>query len=69
MSLEYIRKVYSVPAKRGTQVIAHGESGVITGAQGSQLRIRIEGIKRIRFYHPTWEMQYLTEAGIKRFDK
>lgn len=31
--------------------------------EGAHLRVRIEGINRIRFYHPTWEMQYLTELN------
>lgn len=63
MSLKYIRESYGVPAKRGTKVNANGEIGVITGARGAHLRERIEGINRIRFYHPTWEMQYLTELN------
>lgn len=61
MSLEYIRKTYNVPAKRGAHVIANGEPGVITGARGAYLRIRVEGRKKIGFYHPTWEMQYSSQ--------
>jgi hypothetical protein len=62
MSLEYIRKTYQVPAKRGVHVIANGQPGVITGARGAHLRVRVEGTKKIRFYHPAWEMQYLPET-------
>lgn len=60
MSLEYIRKQYNVPAKRGAQVIADGEFGVITGARGAHLRIRIQGRKMIEHYHPTWRIHYVT---------
>lgn len=62
MSLEYIRKTYLVPAKRGVNVIANGDCGVITGARGAYLRIRVEGRKKTGFYHPTWQMQYLLKT-------
>ena len=69
MSMEYIRKYYQVPVKRGMKVIADGELGNITSARGAYLRIRLEGEKRPSIYHPTWEIQYITKDGVKRFDK
>jgi hypothetical protein len=59
VSFEYIRKYYGVPAKRGMKVIADGDLVEITGAKGAYLRIRLNGEKNSRTYHPTWEIQYL----------
>ena len=62
MSFEYIRETYNVPAKRGMKVIAQGRRGTIVGVKGPHLRIRIEGEKNILSFHPTWEMEYLSEG-------
>jgi hypothetical protein len=66
MSMKYIRNTYKVPAKRGGLVrmvppggAAFAESGVITGARGAYLRVRMAGEKRSRLYHPTWCIEYL----------
>jgi len=53
MSLEYIRKYYGVPAKRGAQVRYKGTHGIITGSRGAYIRVRLEGEKRSLPYHPT----------------
>ena len=45
ISMEYIRAYYKVPAKKGQKVLALGNLGVITGARGAHLRIRLEGRK------------------------
>ena len=58
-NMDYIRKKYKVPAKRGMKVIAQGHNGTIVGARNGYLRIRIEGEKNILSFHPTWEMEYL----------
>ncbi|KTC71467.1 hypothetical protein Lqui_2124 [Legionella quinlivanii] len=58
MSMQYIRRYYKVPAKRGQKVIANGQLGVITGSRGAYLRIRLEKEKKSSLYHPIWEMQY-----------
>lgn len=58
-SLEYIRLCYNVPAKKGMPVLAQGREGIIVGARGPYLRIRLDGV--IASYHPTWEMKYLKE--------
>lgn len=66
MSMEYIRKTYGVPAKRGARVrftpngnryLAH--EGVIIGSRGAYLRVRMGDEKKAGTYHPTWEMEYL----------
>lgn len=60
--MAYVRRVYGVPAKRGMKVKYHGDRrvkrGVITSASGGRLRVRIDGERESRRYHPTWEMQY-----------
>lgn len=66
MSLDYIRNQYGVPAKKGARVEYTGDRskgtqlGVVTGAQGGHVLIRIDGEKASLPYHPTWELKYLT---------
>ncbi len=66
----YIRKAYGVLARRGLRVIAIGKPGVITGSRGAYLRIKLDGERRSRKYHPIWEIDYLlvtsTQAAIDR---
>ena len=59
--MEYIRKRYNVPAKRGMKVIAQRRNGIIVGARNGYLLIRIEGEKDILSFHPTWKMEYLKD--------
>lgn len=59
MSMEYIREYYKVPAKRGMSVKYQGKLGLIVGADGAYLKIRLNGESEIRLYHPTWELEYL----------
>ena len=64
MSIAYIREHYGVPAKVGRRVryTWRGERyGTIVGTSGQYLRIRLDGEKRSGLYHPTWEVEYLTE--------
>ncbi len=69
MSMRYIREFYRVPAKRGMRVtysnpkFSNPKQGIITGSMGAYLRIRLDGEKRSRPYHPTWEIQYHVETG------
>lgn len=62
--MEYIRKTYRVPSKRGCRVeylASDGElmEGTITGAVAGYLRIRLDGAKHSGRYHPTWALKYL----------
>jgi len=58
--MDYIRKYYNVPAKRGGRVIyASSGYGTIVGRYNTYLRIRIDGEKQIKLYHPTWNLTYL----------
>ena len=58
MTMEYIRQMYQVPAKRGRIVEYTGgdnvrRRGYIVGSAGAHLRIRLDGEKLTRLYHPT----------------
>ncbi|MGC5703010.1 hypothetical protein J4P02_22645 [Pseudomonas sp. NFXW11] len=56
----YVREHYKVPAEVGRRVIANGEPGVIMADRGHYIGVILDSDskKRIRNYHPTWEMQY-----------
>jgi hypothetical protein len=60
MSMEYIRKTYNIPAKRGKRIRFHGHDGVITGSLGCRLRARFGGISTA-LLHPTWDIEYLPD--------
>ncbi len=53
MSLKYIREYYEVPAKRGKPVRYRGKAGVVTGSSGALVKVRLDGQKHARPYHPT----------------
>lgn len=67
MSMEYIRRTYNVPAKRGARVQYDGVTvghppllGTITSATNSgHLRVRFDGEHRTLKLHPTWALVYL----------
>lgn len=67
MSIAWVRKTYRVPAKRGGRVEYTGcgkrEFGVILGASGGHLSIRLDGVKHAMPFHPTWELRYLDAAS------
>jgi len=61
--MEYVRRVYGVPAKRGARVKYRGEPrvkrGTITSANHGRIFIRMDGDNHSGPYHPTWEIEYL----------
>lgn len=57
--MNYIRRAYNIPAKRGGRITFQGKPGVIVGSRGPYLRIRLNGEQEARNYHPTWEIEYL----------
>ena len=65
MTIQHIRDTYNVPAKVGGRVVYSGNGkdigGVITGADGKYLRIRLDGDKISCRFHPTWKLTYLEE--------
>jgi hypothetical protein len=63
-TMEYIRKAYNVPAKRGGRVCVDWYGipylGRITSATvGGRLRVRIDGERRPCIFHPTHKIEYL----------
>ena len=51
--LEYVRNYYKVPAKKGKIVSYNGKLGVITGGSGPHVKVKLEGEKHARPYHPS----------------
>lgn len=69
MSLDYIRKTYSVPAKRGGRVEYTGadapsQYGTIKSASGPHLMILLDGSKHAMPFHPTWGLRYLDASEV-----
>lgn len=65
MTLEYIRKTYGVPAKRGGRIVYTGSTkgpliGTIIRGGDSCLVVRLDGYPQVVRLHPTWEIQYLS---------
>lgn len=65
MTMDYIRRTYGVPAKRGCRVEYTGGKaprlGTITGACGAHILLRLDGEPRAHRYHPTWKLRYLAD--------
>lgn len=73
MSFDYIRKYYSVPARRGCRVEYTGDSkvelGTIVSASGGHLNIRLDGVKHAMPFHPTWKLRYLDVTPSRSEDR
>lgn len=67
-SLAYIRNHYGVPAQLKGRVLytyrGRNQQGTIVGTSGASLMILLDGARRPAPYHPTWELQYLTDAEL-----
>lgn len=66
MSMDYVKTHYRVPAKRGAKVIFEGNNGIITGARGAYLKVRIG--KLSQYCHPL-ELDYIHSQWDKKFHK
>lgn len=61
--IEYIRKYYDVPAKKGVQIRFESDDyGRIIGTDGPHLKARMNS-GRVAYFHPTYHLEYLTESG------
>jgi hypothetical protein len=59
VSLEYIRDYYKVPAYKDVKVKnPKGEQGVIAGANGPHVKVKMDGVKHAQIYHPK-DLEYL----------
>ena len=63
--MEYIRLRYGVPAKRGAKIKYCGQPGKITGCDSGYLLIKLDGEKRSKRYHPTWNIEYVPADEVK----
>ena len=64
MSMDYIRRRFGGPARRGGR-IAWGTAekaarGTIVGTRGLLLRVRMDGSGMTHSLHPTWMLVYLS---------
>lgn len=57
--MDYIRRTYNVPAKRGGRVRVQGCPGKITRAQYGRLWVLLDGDRRPILCHPTSCIEYL----------
>jgi hypothetical protein len=66
MTMEYIRRAYGVPAKRGMRVSYTGEGrselGTIKSANGARLMIKLDTVRHTMPFHPTWKLEYLSHS-------
>lgn len=51
-SLDYVKRNYGVPVKRGQRVTHEGDQGVVTCGDGAHVRVRFDGEKFSRPCHP-----------------
>ena len=70
MSMDYIRRTYGVPAKRGASIRfdgvfgEHGIHGTVIGALGPYIRVRMDNTGLIWTLHPTWMVEYLKTPNV-----
>lgn len=69
MSFDYINTAYGLSAAKGQRIEYTGgpvpREGVITGADGHRLLIKLDGEAHSRRYHPTWELRILADTKAK----
>jgi hypothetical protein len=73
MGMDYIRRTYGVPAKRGGRIQYDGghpdegpKCGTITSATNSgHIRVRFDGERRTYKLHPTWAVAYMKPPNQK----
>jgi len=72
VSMEYIRRTYSVPAKRGARIEfrdhkGRWHKGVIVASRGMYLRAKMPtlGARDIVTLHPTSDVRYLPNAKVR----
>ena len=62
----WVRKRYGVPAKRGGRILytgcGHRWPGTIMSSSGGYINVKLDGRKHASPFHPTWEIEYLTEV-------
>jgi hypothetical protein len=51
-SLDYVKRVYGVPVRRGMRVVHEGDSGVVTCGDAQYVRVRFDGDRHSCRCHP-----------------
>jgi hypothetical protein len=64
MSLDWIRRNYLVPARRGARVAYDATMGAprhgkVVGARQQYLKILMDGDAKPGLYHPTWMIRFI----------
>jgi len=67
-ALRYINHTYSTDYRVGSRVRYTGDRsgerfGVVVGARGAHLLVRIDGTEHLAWYHPTWRMSIVGGAA------
>ena len=62
-SLIYIRKYYLVPAYLGVRVRVAGQLATIVGGHDAYIRVRLDGQRDTKLYHPTDDVTYYIEPN------
>lgn len=64
-SVEYVRRYYGMPWLRwGLRVTVDGEAGMVVGARGPWIRVRLDGAPTVTVVaHPTWRTVYYARDG------
>lgn len=61
--MEWVRRNYRVPARRGGRVeyLGNGSTieGTIRSARGGYVYIQLDGDRHSLPFHPTWKLRYL----------
>lgn len=66
LNLKYIRERYKVPAYKGVEIKnEEGETGIISGADGSYIQACFEKRPMLRTYHPK-DVEYI---GVKAVEQ
>ena len=65
--MDYIRRTYNVPAKRGGRVqftsAEFAVRGTIVGSRGQYIRVRWDESGAVQTLHPKWNIVYLEAAS------
>ncbi len=65
MTIDAIRKLHAVPAKRGMRVLVgvNGVAGKIVGARDGFLRVKIDATGIVEDQHASWKIDYIDSGG------
>ena len=70
VSMDYIRRTYGVPAKRGAKIKFDGVfgdggiTGTVIGSRSQYLRVRMDRTGLIWTLRPTWMVEYLKTPNV-----